>query len=178
MTEALPQFSTTQWVLIIVGIVLVVAIVAGLLGRALIRRGLQEPFVVRFINRSTDRLVAAIKKPLTVAVLDEVADVLRTGNYTRNLAAALEENQSQLRAMIAEKIKNDPTAGRIGLLPFHDRIVDEVTETALRVFLEVLLDPRTDELVSDLLRDNIDQIRQAVRENQHEPVRRPSPLPR
>jgi hypothetical protein len=34
----------------------------------------------------------------------------------------------------------------------------------LRVLLEVLADPRTDELVSDLLRDNIDQIRAAVRQ--------------
>jgi hypothetical protein len=34
------------------------------------------------------------------------------------------------------------------------------------VLLEVLADPRTDELVSDLLRDNIEQIRQAVRERE------------
>ena len=32
------------------------------------------------------------------------------------------------------------------------------------MLLEVLADPRTDELVSDVLRDNIEQIRQAVRE--------------
>jgi len=32
------------------------------------------------------------------------------------------------------------------------------------VILEVLADPRTDELVADVLRDNIAQLRQAVRE--------------
>ena len=66
--------------------------------------------------------------------------------------------------MVAEKIKDDPTAGAINLLPFHDRIIEQASETTLRVILEVLADPRTDELVSDMLRDNITQIRQAVRE--------------
>jgi hypothetical protein len=66
--------------------------------------------------------------------------------------------------MIAEKIKQDPTTGQIRLLPFHDRIINEVSETTLRVILEVLADPRTDELVADVLRDNIAQLRQAVRE--------------
>jgi hypothetical protein len=46
----------------------------------------------------------------------------------------------------------------------HERIIDEVTETALRVVLAVLADPRTDELFSDLLRDNIEQIGRAVRQ--------------
>jgi len=49
-------------------------------------------------------------------------------------------------------------------MPFHDRLINEVTEMTLRVLLEVLADPRMDELVSDVLRDNITQIRQAVRE--------------
>ena len=66
--------------------------------------------------------------------------------------------------MATEKIKQDPTAGAINYLPFHDRLIREVIETTLRVVFEVLADPRTDELVSDLLRDNITQIRKAVRE--------------
>jgi hypothetical protein len=140
-----------------------VAILAGLAGRWLIRRGLREPFVVRMINRASDRVVDTVKRPITIAVLDEVADVLQTGHYTRNVAAALEENREELKQMVAEKIRDDPTAGRISLLPFHQRLVDEVSETALRVLLRILADPRTDELVSDLLRDNITQIRQAVR---------------
>jgi hypothetical protein len=67
--------------------------------------------------------------------------------------------------MIAEKIKQDPTTRHIALVPFHDRLLREAAETTLRVVLEVLADPRTDELVSDVLRDNLSQIRNAVREH-------------
>ena len=155
--------SLTLW--IIAGLV-VLAIVAGVLGRLFIKRGLREPFIVRLINRASESVVDAVKRPLTIAVLDEVANVLRTGNYTRNLSSALEENREEIKEMVREKIKQDPTAGRINLLPFHDRIIEEASETTLRVILEILADPRTDELVSDMLRDNINQIRIAVREQQ------------
>lgn len=152
----------------IAGGVVVVAIVAGLLGRMLLRRGLREPVVLRVINRASDQVVDAIKRPITVAVLDEVAAVLETGHYTRNLAAALEENRDELKRMVAQKIKDDPAAGRISLVPFHDWIIEQTSETTLRLIFEILADPRTDELVSDLLRDNIDQIRQAVRAEQED----------
>ncbi|HET8584084.1 MAG TPA: ion transporter, partial [Jatrophihabitans sp.] len=94
--------------------------------------------------------------------------VLQTGHYTRNIADALQENHEEIKQMVAEKIKDDPTASRIALVPFHDRLIDLASETTLRVILEILADPRTDELVSDLLRDNITQIRQAVRERAKE----------
>jgi hypothetical protein len=155
--------TTTQLVLLIVGGAIVLAIVAGILGRWFWRRGLRVPLVVRLINRASTQVIDLIKQPLTVAVLDEVADVLRSGHYTRNVAAALRENHDQLKDMIAEKIKQDPTVGRIRYVPFHDQLISEASETTLRVLLEVLADPRTDELVSDVLRDNINQIRQAVR---------------
>jgi hypothetical protein len=155
--------STTEVVLLIVGGFIVLCVLAGFVGRALVRHGLQQPWVIRLINRVSERAVDFVKRPITIAVLDEVADVLQAGHYTRNIASALEENRSQLKDMIAEKIKADPTGRRLVLLPFHDRIIDQTTETTLRVLLEVLGDPRTDELVSDLLRDNITQIRAAVR---------------
>jgi hypothetical protein len=139
------------WVLVAI---VALAILAGIVGKLLIRRGLREPFVVRMINRASDRVVDSVKRPLTVAVLDEVASVLQVGHYTR-----------KIKAMVAEKIKGDPTAGRINFVPFHDRIIEEASETTLRVILEVLADPRTDELVADMLRDNITQIKQAVRES-------------
>jgi argonaute-like protein implicated in RNA metabolism and viral defense len=152
--------SLTLWV--VLGLI-VLAVLAALLGRFLIKRGIREPFVVRFINRASDRIVDTIKRPITIAVLDEVAAVLQTGHYTRNIAAALQENHNEIKQMVAEKIKDDPTAGRINIVPFHDRLIDLASETTLRVILEVLADPRTDELVSDMLRDNLTQIRQAVR---------------
>ena len=150
---------------VVIGIVLI-AVVTAVVGHILVRRGIREPLVVRVINRGSEHLITVIQRPLTVAVLDEVADVLRTGHYTRNIAAALRENHDEIKQMVAEKIKQDPTTKRIGLLPFHDRLIDEVTETALRVILELLLDPRTDELFSDTLRDNLTQIRAAVRDRQ------------
>lgn len=158
--------STTTFVLLVVVAAIVLSVIAGFLGRALVRAGLREPFVVRLINRASESVVDVIKRPITIAVLDEVADVLQTGHYTRNVAAALMENHEEIKQMIAEKIKDDPTAGRIGLLPFHDRVINEASETTLRVILQVLADPRTDELVSDILRDNITQIRAAVRARQ------------
>jgi hypothetical protein len=158
--------STTTITLWIVGALVVLAVVAGYLGRLFIKRGLREPFVVRLINRASDNVVDVVKRPITIAVLDEVAAVLQTGHYTRNIASALQENHLEIKEMVAEKIKSDPTAGRINLVPFHDRLIDQVSETTLRVILEVLADPRTDELVSDMLRDNITQIRAAVRERQ------------
>jgi ferritin-like protein len=153
--------AVTLWV--VLGLI-VLAIVAALVGRFLVRRGLREPLIVRLINRTSDRLVDAVKQPITVAVLEEVASVLQTGHYTRNIASALQENREELKQMVAEKIKDDPTAGHINMIPFHDRIIELASETTMRVIFEILADPRTDELVSDLLRDNITQIRQAVRE--------------
>lgn len=163
MTLALPPYSTSTWVLLIVAALVLIAVAAGYLGRLLISRGLREPVIVRMINRTSERVVAVIKRPITVAVLDEVADVLRSGHYTHNVAAALRENHQQIKQMVTEKVMADPTAARsIGLLPFHERLVEEFTEAGLRVLMEVLRDPRTDELVSDILRDNINQIRAAV----------------
>jgi hypothetical protein len=163
MTLAAQHFTlaVTLW---IVGGLVALAVLAAVLGRWLVRRGMREPIVVRLINRASDRVVDVVKKPITAAVLDEVADVLRAGNYTHNAAAALHENHAQITAMITEKIKADRSAGRVNLLPFHDRVLQDLTETVLRIVFAVLADPRTDELVSDLLRDNIDQLRAAVRE--------------
>jgi hypothetical protein len=167
--------SLTLWIL---GGLVVLALLAGIVGRHFIRRGVREPFIVRLINSASDRVVEVVKRPITIAVLDEVADVLRTGHYTRNIASAIEENRLELKQMVAEKIRDDPTAGRIYLVPFHDRLIDQVSDTTLRVILEILGDPRTDELVSDMLRDNITQIRQAVRERPDSPpARRGRPRP-
>jgi voltage-gated potassium channel len=114
------------------------------------------------LTRVTRTIVEVVKRPITVAVLDEVAVVLQSGHYTRNIAAALRENQDELDAMILELIRDDPTTGRLRFLPFHDDIVRLVADTVFRIVFEVLDDERTDELVSDLLRENIDQIRATV----------------
>ena len=126
-------------------------------------RAFGEQFSIRLVRRFAGAIVQVIKRPITIAVLDEVVDVLQTGHYSRNVARALQENRAELRAMILEKIKEDDQAGRLSVLPFHDDIVLGVADVVLRVLHEVLTDPRTDELVADLLRENVEQIRTAVR---------------
>lgn len=132
-----------------------------------------EYFTHRLVVRVSNAVVKAIKKPVTVAVLDEVADVLRTGHYTQNVARALRENQSEISSMVLEKLRNDPQAGRFSSLPFYDDLVCSISDTVLRVVLEVLTDRRTDELVADTLRENLEQIRLAVRNNEHSTNRSP-----
>ncbi|WP_051499576.1 hypothetical protein [Nocardia sp. BMG51109] len=132
------------------------------------------------VNRSVGTIVETIKRPVTVAVLEEVAKVLRTGHYTRNIAAALEENRGELDAMIVELIRNDPQIGRVRYLPFHEEIIRTIADISFRIVFEALSDPRTDELIGDVLRENVDQMRVAMRDGvevedtvDHKPSRAP-----
>jgi hypothetical protein len=74
-----------------------------------------------------------------------------------------------LRAIVTEKLKNDPQAGRLSKLPFHDEVVHSVVDTAMRVILEVLTDPRIDEFFAHVVRENREQIRLAVQLGLNEP---------
>ena len=64
-------------------------------------------------------------------------------------------------------------------VPGYDTIVHQVSETTLRVLIEMLGDPRMDELISDLIRNNLEQIKLAVRAREHEndPPPPPDPAP-
>lgn len=139
-----------------------VLVVLARIGRAADRL-VGERVTAGVTQRVTSALVALVRQPLTVAVLDDVADVLQSGHYTRNLAAALLENQAEIKVMIREKLEEDRLTGRVSLVPFHENLIDTVTETTLRVVFAVLADPRTDELVSDVLRENVQQLREQVR---------------
>lgn len=123
-----------------------------------------ERFTQRLVERLSHPIVLAIKKPITVAVLDEVVRVLEAGHYPRNIARSLSEDKATLRAIVVEKLKEDPQAGRLSALPFHDEIVRSVVDTVMRVTLDVLHDPRTDQFVNDVVRENSQQIREAVRD--------------
>ena len=129
-------------------------------------RALGDEFTYRLVDRFSKTIVDTISGPITIAVLEEVAEVLQKGTYTRNIARALDENHQELRAMIADKLRTDPRTGRLKRLPFYDDIVGSVVDAGLDVVQEVLRDPRTDELVADMLRENITQLREAVARNQ------------
>lgn len=137
------------------------------LGRA-VERVLRNRVTYNLVARLSEPIVLAIKKPVTIAVLDEVVKVLATGNYPQNLARSLRENSDELQALVAEKLNQDPTAGRLKLMPFHDQIVRTVIDTSMRVVLEVLADPRIDEFFADVVRENQAQIRHAVAQGLHE----------
>lgn len=139
-----------------------IVVVIARLVRA-INRAFGEQFVEQLVSRGTTFVVDLIKRPITVAVLDEVGDVLKNGHYTTNIVAALEENRKEIDDMVIEIIRKDSRTNKFRYLPFHDEIVGLVADTVYRIILGVLDDPRTDELISDLVRENIDQIKAAVR---------------
>lgn len=162
--------SVSELVWLTLLLVVVLTVVSAWLTRALVRRGMRAPFVIRHLNNAAERLAELVKRPITVAVLDEVADVIATGHYTKNISAALVENHDALIEMVQEKVREDPSARVVNRLPGYDLIVSQVSETTLRVLIEMLGDPRMDELVSDLLRNNLSQIKLAVRDRAHEGV--------
>lgn len=168
-----------QVVLVAVGLAVVLLVGSWWFTRAAVRRGLRTPWAIHKVNELRDRLVAVVKRPITIMVLDEVVDVIKTGHYTRNIADALEENRRELAALVAEKLRHEKNLRLVGKLPGYNTVVSEVAETTLRVVVDMLGDQRMDELVADLLRNNLEQIRIAVRERQHEhvPTHIPPDLP-
>ena len=173
MIDWLRTLNPAQFVLLVIGVFFVLALVSALVTWILVRRGLRTPWAVRRMNRVTIWVVDLIKRPITVAVLDEVSEVLQSGHYTKNISEALVENHDELVALVAEKVRNDPATRVVSHLPGYDTVVHQVSETTLRVLIEMLGDPRMDELISDLIRNNLQQIKQAVRE--HEPGKAPPP---
>lgn len=125
-------------------------------------RAFGQDFTYLLVNRFRDTIVQSISGAVTVAVLDEVANVLAKGTYTRNISRALEEHQPELRRMIQDKLREDPKAGRLARLPFYNDIVEAVIDAGLRIVEQTLRDPRTDALVADMLKENIQQLRGAV----------------
>lgn len=125
-------------------------------------RALGRGFTYALVNRVGEQVAQAISRPVTLTVLDEVVRVLQQGHYTKNVARALIENRDELRAMALEKIAADPEMRRFKRLPFFDEVIAATVEAVLRVASDLLNDPRTDEFVADVLRENISQIREAV----------------
>lgn len=180
MSDWLDQRSTLQVLLLVVALLLVGSIVAAIVGAVLVRLGMRRPWAVDRASRLSFWAIGLVKRPLTIVVLDEVAAVIQTGRYTKNISDALLENHDELKGLVAEKVRADPNARLVKRLPGYDAIVSEVTETVMRVMIDMLSDPRMDELVSDLLRNNLAQIKDAVRTRAHEdvgPMAAPDPIP-
>lgn len=138
-------------------------------------RAFGERITQRVIERFSRPIVLAIKKPITVAVLDEVVKVVETGHYPENVARSLGEHSEVLCEIVTEKLKNDQQVGRIKHLPFHDEIVKSIVDTTIRVILDVLNDERTDRFFTEVVRENRDQIRRSVQLGLHETEPEPGP---
>jgi voltage-gated potassium channel len=138
-----------------------IVVLLGRFGRAA-DRALGDEFTYRLVNHFSRGIIGAIKRPVTIAMLEEVSTVLQKGHYTQNVARALEANRETLTLTILENLRRDPQVGRLSRIPFYEDIVRTTANTSLRVVLEVLNDPRTDELVADILRENLAQIRAAI----------------
>lgn len=140
-----------------------VVILLSRLGKAA-DRALGEEVVYRLVRRVLGMIIGIIKRPITVAVIGEVAEVLKKGHYTQNISRALEANRQTLTNTILEKVAADPRTGYLSRLPFYRDVARVSADTSLSVVLEILNDPRTDALVADILRENLDQIREAIHE--------------
>lgn len=151
-----------------VGLIVLVAIVSAVLTPLLVRRGLRTPAGLRLINHVTEQVIDTLKRPITMMVLDEVIEVMRSGHYTKNISDAIIENHAELKQLVAEKIDEVAGHGVIGKVPGYSLLVGQASEATLGVLIGMLGDPRMDEFVADLLRNNLQQIRDAVRADENE----------
>ncbi|HWJ08733.1 MAG TPA: ion transporter [Nocardioides sp.] len=147
-----------------------IVVILARLGRAA-DRAFGDRATAYIVARFSETIVNIIRRPVTVAVLDEVIAVVQTGNYAEHVSAAIEENRAELDALIVELIREDQAAGRLRFVPFHDDIVRLVSDTVLRILQGGLADPRVHELISDAIRESAVQLRGNVRERMHEEMR-------
>lgn len=147
-----------------------IVVILARLGRAA-DRAFGDRATAYVVSRFADTIVTIIRRPVTVAVLDEVIAVVQTGHYAEHVAAAIQENRAELDALIVELIREDQTTGRLKFVPFHDDIVRLVSDTVFRIVEGGLADPRVHELISDAIRESAVQLRANVRGRMHEEVR-------
>lgn len=126
-------------------------------------RALGDEFTYRLVNRFSKGIINAIKRPITIAMLDEVGDVLQKGHYTQHVATVLDSRREQLVATIVDQVARDPAASRFSRLPFFRDITRLSADTSLRLVNEILVDERTDGLIADILQETLRQISDEVR---------------
>lgn len=124
------------------------------------------------VGRFSDAIVGAIRKPVTIAVLDEVIAVVQTGNYAAHVAEAIEENREELDALVVDLIRADATTRKFRYVPFHDEIVRMISDTVFRIVNGALSDARVHELIADTIKVSAVDLRANIRARLHEEVKR------
>lgn len=138
-----------------------IAVIVSRFGRAA-DRAFGEGFTRRLLVRFKALIVETLGDAITVKVLDETLAVLQKGAYTRNLADAMEKHGDEMMAIITEKVKQDPQVGAIRHVPGFDAMVQTSSRVTQRILIDLLRDDRMDQMVKDIIRSNVEQIRLEV----------------
>lgn len=142
-----------------------IVVILSRFGRAA-DRAFGEAFTARLVRRFRNVIVEVIGDALTLRVLDMTLDVLRKGQYTENMASHLEAHGDEMLEIIIDRVKNDEKLGRIRHVPFFDDVVATSSRVTQRILIDLLRDPRMDQMVKDIIDQNVSQIREAVREKE------------
>jgi voltage-gated potassium channel len=140
---------------------LAVAVCLARFGRVVDRLFGDEAFH-RMVERARSAAVESVADAVTLRVLDQTLAVLQKGEYTRNLADALERHGDGMVAIVAEKVKQDPEVGAVRHVPFFEPMVATASKVTQRILIDLLRDPRMDQMVKDIIRSNVEQIRAEV----------------
>ncbi len=116
----------------------------------------------RMVDHARAVVVESVADAVTLRVLDQTLAVLQKGEYTRNLADALETHGDAMTALAVEKVKADEEVGAIRHVPFFDVAVATSAKVTQRILVDLLRDPRMDQMVKDIIANNVRQIRAEV----------------
>ncbi len=144
-----------------------IAVLLSRFGRAA-DRAFGEEFTYRLVRRFKGAVADAIGDAMTLRMLEEIEGIVDEGTFTRNLARTLDENRQGIHGIIVDKVRRDPTVGRLRYLPFFNDLVETMAVVAQRVLIEFLRDPRADGLGKAVIRDNLDQLRHSIEQREAE----------
>jgi len=142
-----------------------IAVIFSRFGRAADRAFGQE-FTYRLLTRFKALIVEVIGDAVTVRVMDMTLDVLQKGEYAKNLADHLEASGDDMMQIIVEKVKSDPAIGKVRHVPFFDDLVATSSRVSQRLMIDLLRDPRMDDMIKDVIAQNLQQMRGAVAEKE------------
>jgi hypothetical protein len=120
--------------------------------------------LLRMLTRLSEILVELIKRPIALAVLDEIHDVVQRGDYAVAMSGDLARTRAELENTVRRKLKSDPRLQRFSAIPFSDQLIELVGETALSVVMETVADPCTEELLERVATAVIQEVRTSIQQ--------------
>lgn len=142
-----------------------IAVILSRFGRAA-DRAFGDEFTYRLIRRFKNTIADAISGTVTLRVLDETTDVMLKGKYMANMADAIEEHGDAMLDIAVEKVAEDPQIGRVRNVPFFDDIVRASSRVTQRIVIDLLRDPRMEELTQEIIAQNVQQIKASIKEKE------------